>query len=60
MNNPNNTPNTVVYRDDMMIDDQTVTLTDTKTDVSGDTTTIIYQAPTTDYANYLDTQVGKR
>ncbi|AUT00359.1 hypothetical protein CLI64_08145 [Nostoc sp. CENA543] len=60
MNNPNNTPNTVVYRDDMMIDDQTVTLTDTKTDVSGDTTTIIYQAPTTDYANYLDKQVGKQ
>lgn len=60
MNNPNNTPNTVVYHDDMMIDDQTVTLTDTKTDVSGDTTTIIYQAPTTDYANYLDKQVGKQ
>lgn len=60
MNNPNNTPNTVVYRDDMMIDDKSVTLTDTSTDSAGDTTTTIYEAPTTDYADYLDKQVSKQ
>jgi hypothetical protein len=60
MSDPNNTPNTVVYRDDMVIDDYTVTLTDTETDAAGDTTTTVYEASTTDYANYLDAQTNKR
>lgn len=60
MNNPNNTPNTVVYRDDMMIDDQTVTLTDTTTNATGDTTTVIYEASSREYADYQDKQVGKQ
>jgi hypothetical protein len=53
MPNPAYTPNTVLSSSNLIIDDETTTYSETKTDSKGDKTTTVYEAPTQDFANSL-------
>ncbi|MBW4677689.1 MAG: hypothetical protein KME52_27925 [Desmonostoc geniculatum HA4340-LM1] len=56
MPNPAYTPNTILSSQNLIIDDETTTYSETRTDSKGDKTTTIYEAPTQDFAD----SIGKR
>ena len=54
MHNPNSTPATNTYRDDMVVDDKSVTFTETVNHDSNNSTTTTYSCDSKEYADYLD------
>ncbi|MEH2444142.1 hypothetical protein [Nostoc sp.] len=58
--NPNSTPATNTYRDDMEVDDKTVRFTETVRHDDNNSTTTTYECDAKDYALYLTEQVSKQ
>lgn len=53
MHNPNSTPATNTYRDDMVVDDKSVSFTETVRHDNDNETTTTYSCDSKEYADYL-------